>query len=423
MATDASLHAWFTEPLAVAAPDIAALIERQRESNVASINLVASESYCPRATLEAEASILVNKNATGYPPRISFAGGEVIDAIERLAVERACALFGAEHANIQALSSTIANVAVLRALLKPGQRILAFDRVAGGHSSHGGVRHVSGQDYAVESFGLDEVTGEIDYAAAEARAQAFRPHIVIAGSSAYPKQIDFARLAAIARGVGALMFADIAHVAGLIVAGLHPNPTPYCDVVTTSTHKTFCGPRTGGLILCKSAHAKAIDAALAPGVQAAPGAHIIAARAVLFDLVTRPSFRTLMGSVIADARALADALGAAGLSLYAGGTTTHMVVVDLRRGAWPEAALNAQLERHGIIANTTSLPRRPGDGAGFGLRLGSTPMTIRGLDRKGFAEAALAIAMLVERGPAAPLDTSLHARMTALARAHPIPFG
>ena len=415
--------AMFTESLAQAAHDNDALIERQRGMNVESVNLVASESYCPRATVEAEASILVNKNATGYPPRVAFAGGEVIDAVERLAIGRARSLFGAEHANVQALSSTIANVAVLRALLKPGDRILAFDRNAGGHSSHGSARHVSGQDYAIEWFGVDDASGLIDYGAARATALAFRPHMIIAGSSSYPRHIDFAVLRKIADETGAMLFADIAHVSGLIVAGLLPNPTPDCDVVTTSTHKTLCGPRTGGLILCKGRYAKAIDDALAPGLQAAPGAHIIAARAVLYDLVARPAFRQLMQCVIEGASELARGLAAAGLSLYAGGTDTHMVVLDLRRTEWSEQGVNTMLERHGLVANTCTLPRRTGDGSALGLRLGSTPMAIRGMGTAGFAELAAGVAALIARGPGGAFDVPLAARMKALALAHPIPFG
>jgi glycine hydroxymethyltransferase len=413
----------FTQSLAEAAHDIDSLIERQRRSNVESVNLVASESYCPRATLEAEASILVNKNASGYAPRVAFAGGEVIDAIEAIAIDRAKRLFGAEHANVQALSSTIANVAVLRALLKPGDRILAFDRKAGGHSSHGSARHVSGQDYAVEWFGIDEASGQIDYAAAHEKARAFRPQMIIAGSSAYPRQIDFVALRRIADEIGAMLFADIAHVSGLIVAGLLPNPTPDCDVVTTSTHKTFCGPRTGGLILSRLRYAKAIDDALAPGLQAAPGAHIIAARAVLFDLVSRPAFRQLMQCVIEGASDLARGLATGGLPLYAGGTDTHMVVIDLRRTGWLEQEVNTFLERHGLVANTTTLPNRAGDRSALGLRLGSTPMAIRGLGAAGFAEVAAAVAALIGSGPDSVFNAPLAARMKALALAHPIPFG
>ncbi|MCC7194118.1 MAG: serine hydroxymethyltransferase [Gemmatimonadaceae bacterium] len=419
--TPAAWTSLFTAPLAGADPAIADLIEQQRRDNAAAVNLVASESYCPRATLEAEACVLINKNASGYPPRVSFAGGEIMDAIERLAIERAKTLFGAEHANVQSLSSTIANVAVLRGLLRPGERILAFDRAAGGHSSHGGRSHVSGQDYVVESFGVDAQTGMVDYDAAHAHARSFRPRMIVAGSSAYPRRIDFDRLHAIAQDVGALLFADIAHVAGLIIAGLHPNPTPCADVVTTSTHKTFCGPRTGGLILCQSRHAQAIDAALAPGLQAAPGGHIIAARAVLFERVTRPPFRLLMQNVVDGAAALARGIERGGVPLFAGGTDTHMVVADLRRSEWAEAEVNAHLARHGILGNTTTLPGRPGDRSRLGLRLGSTPMSIRGLPAAGFEALGAAVAALL-RGRPGTVDAGIERASQALAREHPIPF-
>jgi len=420
--TPAAWTSLFTEPLAGADRAIADLIAQQERDNAASVNLVASESYCPRATLEAEASVLVNKNASGYPPRVSFAGGEIMDAIERLAIERAKKLFGAEHANVQSLSSTISNVAVLRGLLSPGDRILAFDRVAGGHSSHGGRNHVSGQDYVVESFGVDAQTGLVDYDAAHAHARAFRPKMIVAGSSAYPRRIDFDRLHAIAQDVGAMLFADIAHVAGLIIAGLHPNPTPSADVVTTSTHKTFCGPRTGGLILCKARHAKAIDAALAPGLQAAPGGHIIAGRAVLFERVTRPEFSQLMQNVVDGAAALARGIERGGVPLFAGGTDTHMVVVDLRRTEWAEADVNAHLARHGILGNTTTLPGRPGDRSRLGLRIGSTPMSIRGLPAASFEALGTAVATLL-RGRPGTVDSGIERANQVLARDHPIPFG
>jgi len=418
----ASWTTLFKASLSATDHEIAALIETQREQNHHLVNLVASESYCPRATLEAEASALVNKNASGYPPRSSLGDSDILDRIETIAVERSRRLFGAEHANIQALSSTIANIAVLRALVRPGGRILAFDRTAGGHGSHGGSKHVSGQDYEVRTFGVDETNGAVDYAAAEASAKEFRPHIIIAGSSNYPRAIDFARLSRVAAEVGALMFADIAHVAGLVIAGLHPNPVPDCDAVTTSTHKTFCGPRTGGLILCQARHAKAIDAALSPGLQAAPGAHIIAARAVLFDLVARPAFRDLMGAVVANAATLAEQLGAAGIPLYTGGTDTHMVVIDLRAREWNPAELNRHLVRHGLAANTVPLPVRAGCPGRFGLRLGSTAMTIRGADADAFATIAECLATLLANFPKSGPDPVIRARMAEIAARYPIPF-
>lgn len=413
---------WFQQPLQQADPSIADMIGQQRQQNEETVNLVASESYCPRSALEAEASVLVNKNASGYPPRVSFGGGDIMDAIERLAIERACRLFGSEHANVQSLSSTIANVAVLRALLPRDGRILAFSQAAGGHGSHGSTRHLSGQDYQARSFGIDEAAAEVDYAAAERLAREFRPHMIIAGSSAWPKIIDFARLAEIARDVGAMLFADIAHVSGLVVAGLHPNPTPLCDVVTTSTHKTLCGPRTGGLVLCRREHAQAIDAALAPGLQAAPGGHIIAARAVLFERVAQPPFRALMQAVVENAAVLADALAQGDVPLYGGGTDTHMVVVDLRDRGWDEAAVNVWLLQHGIIANTTGLPALDGKPGRFGLRLGSTPMTIRGAGAADMREIGALLADLLARGPEGGEDPQVTERMRAIAAARPIPF-
>lgn len=400
-------NVFFTDRLAAADPELEALIAAQRAQNAATVNLVASETYSPRAALEAEASVLVDKNASGYPPRRGFGGGAVMDAIEELACARARALFGAEHANVQALSSTIANVAVLRGLLKPGERILAFDPSAGGHGSHGAAKHISGQEHEVAFFGV-RADGAVDYEGAAAQAAAFRPRMVVAGSSAYPLPLDFRRLAGIARGVGAMVFADIAHVSGLILAGLHENPVPFCDVVTSSTHKTMCGPRTGGLILCHQQHAAAIDAALAPGLQAAPGGHIIAARAALFGLVARPEFRQLMQRVVEGAVALTEGLSAAGVTLYAGGTGTHMVVAEAPR---PDAE---PLFRHGIAANTTTLPGRTG------LRLGSTPMAIRGLDVPGFRALGLSLGRFLLGGAD---DAGFAAEMAALARRHPVPPG
>lgn len=406
----------FTARLGLLDGAVDALIAAQRAQNARTVNLVASETYAPLATLEAEGSVLVDKNATGYPPREGFGGGAVMDAIERLACDRARALFGAEHANIQALSSTIANVAVLRGLLKRGDRILAFDPSAGGHGSHGGAKHLSGQEYEVRFFGVDE-DGAVDYAAAARLAASFRPRMIVAGSSAYPLALDFRRLAAMAEEAGALFFADIAHVAGLVATGLHDNPVPYCDVATTSTHKTLCGPRTGGLILCRARHAATIDAALAPGLQAAPGAHIIAARAVLFGLVARPEFSVLMQSVLGGATALAEGLREAGAELYAGGTETHMVVVDLRATGWRASALNAALFKAGIVANTTTLPQR-GESR-LGLRLGSTPMAIRGMDAAGFRALGAALGRFL----AGADDGALAAHCAALAAAHPVPPG
>ncbi|HEX3954585.1 MAG TPA: serine hydroxymethyltransferase [Stellaceae bacterium] len=405
----------FTADLATADPEIARLIAAQERQNRATINLVASETYCPAATLAAEASELVNKNAGGYPPRLSFNGGATMDAIELLAIQRAKAIFGAEHANIQALTATIANIAVLRALLRPDDRVLSFDMAAGGHGSHGDAKHISGMDYAVRSFGVEPTTGAVDYEAARHLAREFRPRMLIAGSSSYPLALDFRLLAEIAGDVGALLFCDIAHVSGLVIAGLHDNPTPYSDVVTTSTHKTFCGPRTGGLVLCKAEHAAAIDAAIAPGLQAAPGGHIIAARAVLFEIVRKPAYAALMRHVAGNAQALAEGLREAGAVLYAGGTNTHMVVIDLRDSEWTETALNGMLLDQGVTANTTDLPPR---GGRLGLRLGSTAMTIRGMDAAAFHRLGSEIGKLLTGDN----DPRRAGRIADWARQFPLPY-
>jgi glycine hydroxymethyltransferase len=398
--------------------DVSALVAEQCAQNRSHVNLVASESYAPVATISAEASELVNKNASGYPPRVSFGGGHVIDEIEGLAISRAKALFGAEHANVQALSSTIANVAVLRALLDRGDRVLAFGMSAGGHTSHGHRSHISGQDYVVRQFGLDSQTGLVDYDEVRRIAQEFRPRIIIAGSSSYPRQLDFSALSNIARESGALMFADIAHVVGLVIAELHPNPVVMSDVVTTSTHKTLCGPRTGGLILSKARYGAQLDAAVTPTLQAAPGAHIIAARAVLFRIVASAEFSALMRRVVANAAALAAGLARSSATLFSGGTDTHMVVVDLRETTWLEADLNHRLEEAGIIANATGLPRREGTDSRLGLRLGTTPMSIRGLREADFEAIGDGVARLL-RGRT---DDELRKRMTRLSREFPVPY-
>lgn len=410
----------FRMRLGEADPVIAALILREGRRQQDGVNLIASESYCPRATIDAEASILTVKNATGDVNNRAIAGCEVFDEIERLACGRACALFGAECANLQPLASTVANVAVLRGLLRPGGRILALDEAAGGHHSHGSAAHLSGQDYRVETFGVDETIGQIDLDQVADHARRFRPHAIIAGSTHFPRAINFDGLAKIARLANAYLISDIAHVAGLVISGLHANPVAISDVTTTSTHKTLCGPRTGGVILCRNEHREAIDRAMFPGLQGAPGAHIIAARAVLFELVGRATFKETMSQVIANARAFAERLLENGIPLYLGGTDTHMVVIDLGPCGRAGKDIELYLAQHGLFANAVPLPddRRPP--VRSGLRLGSVAMTLRGMDESGFRLVADVIATLVTKADAAP-DRRLAEEMAGLARAHPIP--
>ena len=415
-------HGLFNTDLLHADPKIGTLIDREVARNNATLNLIASESYCPQATLQAEASILVTKNATGYPESRAVGGCEHINAIERLAQARACALFHAEHANVQALSSTIGNIAVLRGLLRPGDTILHLAETAGGHHSHGAAYHTSGKDYRAVSFGVDEARGGFDLDAVRTQARTVRPRIIIAGSTAYPRAINFRGLRAVADEVGALLFADIAHVAGLVVAGLHENPVPYADVATTSTHKTLCGPRTGGLLLCKAGLAEAIDVALFPGMQGAPGAHIIAARAVLFDLAARPAFATLMRAVVRNADAFAEELLEAGMSLYLGGTDTHMVVIDLRNAAIGGRTAERSLEAHGLVCNAVQLPEREGTAGRAGLRLGTTAMTIRGMDEIGFRQVARLVAGILRTHDDTP-DARACGEIAELAKRCPVPAG
>lgn len=407
----------FTDRLAVLDPEAEVLIAAQRAQNARTVNLIASETYAPLATLEALASALVDKTAAGYPPRQDTGGIGVVNAVEHLASARARALFGAEHANIQPLSATIANVAVMRGLLQRGDRILAFDPLATGPGRQGSARAMLGRDYEAHFFGVTD-DGMVDYEAASRLAFAVRPRMIVAASRAHPRALDFRRMAQIGRQTGALVFADIAHVAGLVVAGLHENPVPFCDVVTASTHKSLCGPRTGALILCRAQHAAAIDAMLATGLQMTPGAHTMAARAVQFGLVAQPAFKALMQAVLAGAAALAEGLGEAEVVLYAEGTQTHMVVVDLRATAWHAARLNAALFAAGVAATTTMLPMR-GEGE-LGLQLGATPMAIRGLDTDGFRALGRAIGRFLATGGQ---DGGLAAQAAAIAAACPVPPG
>lgn len=395
---------------------VAGLIRSDARGEAAALNLIASASYCPPATLEAETSSLIDRNITGRPGARSVGGCEAFDAIETLAQQRACALFGAETANVSALSATVANLAVFRAFLQSGDTMLAFNVEAGGHGSHGGPGSAAGSDYRVVGFGTRDGDGRLDYDAAMRLARSVRPKLIVAGQTTYPREIDFGRLAEVADEIGAILVADIAHVAGLVVAGLHQNPTQVCEVVTSSTHKTLCGPRTGGLILSRARSAGAIERALYPGLQGPAGAHIIAARAVLFGLVGRPEFAGLMRRVVANATAFAEALKARGLELYTGGTDTHMVVVDLR-GQGNFAEIAARLNRVGLWCNPVGLPKR-GSGPSGGLRFGTTALTLRGMDCSVMAQIA---GLVVEAVAPATNDDRLARQVSELASEYPLP--
>ncbi|MFO7564326.1 MAG: serine hydroxymethyltransferase, partial [Enhygromyxa sp.] len=340
-----------TDPaLTIADPEVAELIAREDQRQRDSIRLIASENYASKAVLEACASSLTNKYAEGYPGKRYYEGMDYIDPLERLAIERAKALFGAEHANVQPYSGSPANLAALLALCDPGDTTMGLSLPAGGHLTHGWKVSATGIYYKSVQYGVRESDHRIDLDQVRELAREHRPKLIWVGHSAYPRVLDFEGFASIAAEVGAYLVADIAHIAGLVAGGAHPSPIPHCHVVTTTTHKTLRGPR-GGLILCRKEHAKAIDKAVFPGLQGGPHNHVTAAKAVAFKEAAAPSFKDYAQAVVANAKALAEALLAAGYELVTGGTDNHLMLVDLsNRGISGRVAAKA-LNRCGIELN------------------------------------------------------------------------
>ena len=355
--------------------------------------LIASENYASPMTLGMEGTVWANKNAEGYPGR-RFAGGcELADRVERLAVKRCKELFGCEYANVQSMSSTLSNVAVLRALLKPGDMILSMELNQGGHLSHGAKFHYSGKSYQVIQYGLNPKTEVIDMEQVERLAKEHRPKLIICGTSSYPLKVDYKRFGEIAREVGAYLMADIAHPVGLIAAGVIPSPIPYADVVTTSTHKTFRGPRGCGIIMCKEGLGKRIDQQIFPGMQGAPKMDMIASRAVLFKECMTPEYRAYQQQVAKNAEALADELKKCGLRLVAGGTQTHLVLVDVRGLISTGRQAEEVLESVGIVVNKNMIPYDPQPAnLASGIRIGSPALTTRGFKEEDIRETARLLA-------------------------------
>jgi glycine hydroxymethyltransferase len=365
--------------LAAVDPEIAQAIAEEEARQETGLELIASENFTSRAVLEAMGSVLTNKYAEGYPGKRYYGGCEVIDRVEALAIERARALFGAEHVNVQPHSGTSANLAVYFALLKPGDRLLGMDLSSGGHLTHGHRLSYSGRDFEVISYGVDRETEQIDYDALEALAVEKRPRLIIAGASAYSRILDFARFRQIADRVGAYLMADMAHIAGLVAAGLHPSPVPHCDVVTTTTHKTLRGPR-GGLILCKKELAREIDRAVFPGVQGGPLEHVIAAKAVALLEASRPEFRRYQERVVENARTLAQAIAERGLRIVSGGTDNHLMLVDVSVWGLTGKVAEQALDRAGMTTNKNTIPFDPQPPlVASGLRLGTPAVTTRGM--------------------------------------------
>ena len=375
---------------------IEAELQRERRNLV----MIASENYASRAVMEAQASVLTNKYAEGYPAARYYGGCEHVDRIEMLAVERARRLFRASYANVQPHSGSQANMAAYLAFLQPGDTILGMDLAHGGHLTHGSPVSFSGQVYRAVPYGVDPDTHRIDYEQVRELALKHRPRMIIAGASAYPRIIDFRRFHEIAREAGAVLLADMAHIAGLVAAELHPSPVGWADVVTSTTHKTLRGPR-GGLILSEEEHARRLDKGVFPGTQGGPLMHVIAAKAVSFREALDPAFGTYQRQVVANARTLADALTSSGYRLVSGGTDNHLLLVDLGPDGMSGAEAERALGRAGIVANKNAVPfDKKGPRVTSGLRLGTPALTTRGMKEPEME----AVADLIAKGLSRPED-------------------
>lgn len=358
-------------------------LARQRRN----IELIASENFVSPAVMAAMGSVLTNKYAEGYPGKRYYGGCECVDIVENIAIERAKELFSAEFANVQAHSGAQANMAVYSALLNPGDVVMGMNLAHGGHLSHGSPVNMSGKLYHFEPYGVND-DGFIDYEEFERKAQQIRPKLIVAGASAYPRIIDFERIGKIAKSVGAYYMVDMAHIAGLVAAGLHPSPVPYADVVTTTTHKTLRGPR-GGLILCKEELGAAMNKAIFPGNQGGPLMHIIAAKAVCFGEALKPEFKEYQKKIISNCKALADGLTKRGVNLVSGGTDNHLMLVDLRSLGVTGKELEHRLDEVYITANKNAIPNDPEKPfVTSGLRLGTAAATSRGLDEEDMDKIA-----------------------------------
>lgn len=397
---------------------IDAELRRQREN----IELIASENFTSLAVLEAQGSVLTNKYAEGYPRKRWYGGCEYVDTVEQLAIERAKQLFGAEHANVQPHSGSQANMAVYFAVLKPGDKILTMDLSHGGHLTHGNRANFSGRFFEVIHYGVRRDTEQIDYDELERLAHEHRPRMITVGASAYPRVIDFERMGRIAKAVGAYLMADIAHIAGLIAAGLHPSPVPYADFVTTTTHKTLRGPR-GGLILCRAQYAKEIDATVFPGIQGGPLEHVIAAKAVCLLQAMQPAFKAYQQQVIRNAAALANALKARGFRLVSGGTDNHLMLIDVGIRGLTGRECQEALDEAGITVNKNTIPfeTRPPFQAS-GIRLGTPAVTTRGMKEPEMEQIADMIATVLADIKSAEVKKRVRERVLELTRAFPLPY-
>jgi glycine hydroxymethyltransferase len=383
------------DPLVAADPELAEIVRREVERQNTTIQLIASENFTSPAVLAAQGTVLTNKYSEGYPGKRYYGGNLIIDEAEELARTRACALFGAEHANVQPHSGANANMAVYLALLQPGDKVMGMRLDQGGHLTHGSPVNFSGRIYDFVAYGVDPESETLDYDEIRALAVQERPRAIIAGATAYPRIIDFAAFRNIADEVGALLVVDAAHIAGLIAGGVHPSPVPYADVVTLTTHKTLRGPRAG-CILSTAEHAAAIDKAVFPGLQGGPLMHVIAAKAVAFKLASEPDFADYSAQILRNAAALASGLAAEGFRIVSGGTDNHLMLVDLRPFGVTGKAAQEALDRAGITCNKNAIPNDPEKPfVTSGLRLGTAAVTTAGMGEPDMEEIARLIAAVL----------------------------
>ena len=409
-----------THTLAAIDPEIHAAIQAENHRQEEHIELIASENYTSPAVMAAQGSQLTNKYAEGYPGRRYYGGCEHVDVVETLAIERCKQLFGARHANVQANSGSQANQAVFFGLLQPGDTIMGMSLAEGGHLTHGMALNMSGKWFKVVSYGLD-ANEAIDYAAMEKLAHEARPKVIIAGASAYSLHIDFERFGRVAKAVGALLMVDMAHYAGLIAAGVYPNPVPHADVVTSTTHKSLRGPR-GGIVVCNDDDiAKKINSAIFPGIQGGPLMHVIAGKAVAFKEALEPSFKVYQQQVLANARVMAETLMARGLRIVSGGTQSHVMLVDLRPKGITGKDAEAVLGRAHITCNKNGIPNDPQKPmVTSGIRLGSPAMTTRGFREEQARQTAHLIADVLEHPQDDAAIAQVRAKVAAMARDFPV---
>lgn len=400
-------------------PQVAEEIKLELKRQQENIELIASENFTSEAVMEACGSVLTNKYAEGKPHKRYYNGCEHIDVIEEIAQKRACELFGMEHANVQPHSGAQANMAVFMATMKPGDRVLSMDLSNGGHLSHGSPVNFSGLYFDVKSYGINE-NGEIDYENVRQMAIEHKPKLIICGASNYSKVIDFKKFREIADEVGALLLADIAHIAGLVAAGIHPSPAPYCDFVTTTTHKSLRGPR-GGIIMCKEQFAKDIDKAVFPGLQGGPLEHIIAGKAVALLEASKPEFKVYAEQIVKNAKALAQGLMDEGLDIVGGMTENHLMTLDLRKTGKTGKDIANVLEQVGITANKNTVPNDPQSPfVTSGIRLGTPAVTTRGFKEEDMKEVAKIIASAVFSSDNEVALKELRAQSLDLCKKHPL---